>query len=123
MRGRAPDGAYAQSNPILIEAMLGDDGAPPCVAATTGRDDTRARRASVGGDAARRDAEGGTVSEQPPSPRICKRGHRVSAEDGTGVVKRQTRSRRLYLTCVACRRDYHRDLTNLGLKRGTWGQQ
>lgn len=58
------------------------------------------------------------MTDQPTlPPRICRKGHRVAAEDGTGTVRYQSYTGKPYLMCVACEALYKADMTRLGLKQ------
>lgn len=57
-----------------------------------------------------------------PKPRICKRGHLVSLEAGTGEIQRSAPGK-VYLRCLPCRRVYEDDLARMGMRPGGWGQR
>lgn len=58
------------------------------------------------------------MTDQPTlPPRVCRKGHRVASEDGTGRIRYQSYTGAPYLECVACAALRKVDLARLGLKR------
>jgi hypothetical protein len=56
------------------------------------------------------------MTDQPLPPRICRYGHRVALDDGSGRIAHGSRDQKPYLECQTCAAVRRADLARLGLK-------
>ena len=57
------------------------------------------------------------MTDQPAlPPRICRKGHRVALDDGSGIVRYQSYTNKPYLQCRDCAELWRADIRRLALR-------